>query len=31
MGLTDYPLVVKNPMDLTTVNKKFNQGKYQTV
>lgn len=31
MGLTDYPLVVKNPMDLSTVNKKFNQGKYLTI
>lgn len=31
MGLTDYPQVVKNPMDLSTVNKKFNQGKYPTI
>jgi hypothetical protein len=31
MGLTDYPLVVKHPMDLSTVNKKVNQGKYQSI
>lgn len=31
MGLTDYPQVVKNPMDLKTVNRKFNQGKYLTI
>jgi hypothetical protein len=31
MGLTDYPSVVKNPMDLGTANKKFNQGKYLTI
>ena len=28
MGLTDYSLVVKHPMDLSTVNRKFNQKKY---
>lgn len=31
MGLTDYPVVVKHPMDLSTVNKKFTQNKYQSI
>jgi len=31
LGLNDYPQVIKNPMDLGTVNKKFNIGKYTTV
>jgi hypothetical protein len=29
LGLTDYPLIVKNPMDLGTVRKKLLNGKYK--
>lgn len=28
LGLTDYPSVVKTPMDLSTVRNKLNSGKY---
>lgn len=31
MSLVDYPQIIKNPMDLGTVNKKFIAGKYTTV
>jgi hypothetical protein len=31
MGLTDYTLIVKNPMDLGTARKKLLNSKYQTV
>ena len=31
MGLTDYPLIVKNPMDLGSVKKKLVNSKYQFV
>jgi hypothetical protein len=30
-GLTDYPLIVKTPMDLGTVKKKLVNNKYETV
>lgn len=28
MGLTDYPNIIKHPMDLATLNKKFKEEKY---
>lgn len=31
MGLTDYPQIVKNPIDLSTINKKLREERYQTV
>ena len=31
MNLTDYPAIVKHPMDLGTVEKKLNDNKYRTV
>lgn len=31
MGLTDYPQIVKNPMDLSTINKKLREDRYHTV
>ena len=30
-GLTDYPLIIKSPMDLGTVKKKLINNKYETV
>jgi hypothetical protein len=29
MGLTDYPFIIKNPMDLGTVNNKLRDDKYR--
>lgn len=31
LGLTDYPIIIKNPMDLSTVRKKIKSDKYSTV
>ena len=31
MGLTDYPNVIKYPMDLSTLSKKFKEEKYTKV
>lgn len=31
MGLTDYPSIVKHPMDLATINKKLREERYQSV
>ena len=31
LGLIDYPTFVKNPMDLSTVNKYLNEEKYQSI
>ena len=31
MGLTDYPDIIKYPMDLTTVSKRFKEEKYSKV
>lgn len=31
MNLTDYPTIVKHPMDLSTIDKKFKDGKYKYV
>lgn len=31
LGLNDYPQIIKNPMDLGTVNKKFAAGKYANI
>lgn len=31
MGLTDYPQIVKNPMDLSLINKKLREDRYHTV
>lgn len=31
MGLTDYPFIIKNPMDLGTVNNKLKDDKYRYV
>ena len=28
MGLLDYPDIVKNPMDFSTMKRKLNEGKY---
>ena len=30
IGLTDYPVIIKNPMDISTIKKKMKGGKYQT-
>lgn len=30
MGLLDYPQIIKEPMDLTTLKKKFDSGKYSS-
>jgi len=29
LGLTDYPFIIKNPMDLNTVNNKLRDDKYR--
>jgi hypothetical protein len=31
MGLTDYPIIIKYPIDLSTVNKKIKEEKYTKV
>ncbi len=31
MGLFDYPMIVKKPMDLGTIKKNIEDGKYETV
>lgn len=31
MGLTDYPSIVKHPMDLSTISKKFKEERYSKV
>lgn len=31
LGLDDYPLIIKNPMDLSTVKKKVKSGKYSNL
>jgi hypothetical protein len=31
LGLTDYPIIIKNPMDLGTVKKKLMTGKYKYI
>jgi hypothetical protein len=31
LGLDDYPLIIKHPMDLSTVKKKLKLGKYSSI
>jgi bromodomain-containing factor 1 len=31
MGLIDYPKIIKNPMDLSAINKKLREERYQSV